>query len=129
MAKNGIAASGNGGDSEGIPAAKRDVSDNITAPRARKPRRPSHAANPGRHPLSDRGQDLYETPAVAVEALLRVEQLPHHHAAGDLTFVGGTTEYQWSRIWSNACDRFEWRWLQVCIMCGSARCLPHKTIN
>lgn len=30
-----------------------------------------------RHPLSDRGADLYETPAVAIEALLRVEQLPH----------------------------------------------------
>jgi hypothetical protein len=30
-----------------------------------------------RHPLSERGDDLYETPAVAVEALLRVERLPH----------------------------------------------------
>jgi hypothetical protein len=30
-----------------------------------------------RHPLSERGLDLYETPAVAVEALLRVEPLPH----------------------------------------------------
>jgi hypothetical protein len=30
-----------------------------------------------RTPLSERGHDLYETPAVAVEALLRVEQLPH----------------------------------------------------
>lgn len=30
-----------------------------------------------RAPLSVRGDDLYETPAVAVEALLRVEQLPH----------------------------------------------------
>jgi len=29
-----------------------------------------------RHPLSERGLDLYETPAVAVEALLRVEKLP-----------------------------------------------------
>lgn len=28
-----------------------------------------------RHPLSERGLDLYEMPAVAVEALLRVEQL------------------------------------------------------
>ena len=26
--------------------------------------------------LSERGLDLYETPAVAVEALLRVEQIP-----------------------------------------------------
>jgi hypothetical protein len=30
-----------------------------------------------RAPLRDRGNDLYETPAVATEALLRVEQLPH----------------------------------------------------
>jgi hypothetical protein len=29
-----------------------------------------------RHPLSERGLDLYETPACAIEALLRVEQLP-----------------------------------------------------
>ena len=31
-----------------------------------------------RAPLADRADDLYETPAVAVEALLRVEPLPHH---------------------------------------------------
>jgi hypothetical protein len=36
-----------------------------------------HAAQSGRHALSERGADLYETPACAVEALLRVEQLPH----------------------------------------------------
>ena len=30
-----------------------------------------------RHPHAERGFDCYETPAVAVEALLRVEQLPH----------------------------------------------------
>ena len=30
-----------------------------------------------RHPLSERGNDCYETPAVAVDALLRVEKLPH----------------------------------------------------
>jgi hypothetical protein len=36
-----------------------------------------HAAQSGRHTLSERGQDLYETPACAVEALLRVERLPH----------------------------------------------------
>lgn len=30
-----------------------------------------------RHPLAERGNDLYETPAVAVEALLRVEKIPH----------------------------------------------------
>jgi hypothetical protein len=31
-----------------------------------------------RHPLAERGLDLYETPSSAVEALLRVEQLPHY---------------------------------------------------
>jgi hypothetical protein len=35
------------------------------------------AANPGRHAHAVRGLDLYETPAVAVEALLRVEKLDH----------------------------------------------------
>jgi hypothetical protein len=30
-----------------------------------------------RHPLEERGNDCYETPAVAVEALLRVEPIPH----------------------------------------------------
>jgi hypothetical protein len=37
----------------------------------------SHSAQSGRHPLKERGADLYETPACAVEALLRVEQFPH----------------------------------------------------
>ena len=37
----------------------------------------SHAAQSGRHPLSERGADLYSTPACAIEALLRVEKLPH----------------------------------------------------
>jgi hypothetical protein len=36
----------------------------------------SHAAQSGQHPYADRGLDLYETPACAVEALLRVEPLP-----------------------------------------------------
>jgi hypothetical protein len=36
-----------------------------------------HAAQSGRHALSERGLDLYSTPACAVEALLRVEKLPH----------------------------------------------------
>lgn len=35
-----------------------------------------HSANAGRHALSERGHDLYETPPCAVEALLRVEALP-----------------------------------------------------
>jgi hypothetical protein len=32
--------------------------------------------SPQRHPLSDRKDDCYETPAVAVRALLRVERIP-----------------------------------------------------
>lgn len=35
-----------------------------------------HIAGTGRAPLSERGNDLYETPPVAVHALLRVEALP-----------------------------------------------------
>jgi len=30
-----------------------------------------------RHPHAERGLDLYETPSVALEALLRVEKIPH----------------------------------------------------
>lgn len=37
----------------------------------------SLATGTARAPLRDRGDDLYETPEVAVEALLRVEQLPN----------------------------------------------------
>ena len=37
-----------------------------------------HATQSGSHPLSERGDDLYETPDVAVHALLRVERLPLH---------------------------------------------------
>jgi hypothetical protein len=37
----------------------------------------SHSAQSGRHTLVERGLDLYETPPVATEALLRVERLPH----------------------------------------------------
>jgi len=36
-----------------------------------------HSCQVQRHPHVERGLDLYETPSVAVEALLRVEQLPH----------------------------------------------------
>jgi hypothetical protein len=36
----------------------------------------NHSCQPGRHPDSERELDLYETPEVAVEALLRVESLP-----------------------------------------------------
>src|SRR5262245_18408340 len=46
----------------------------------------NHACQVQRHPLVERGVDLYKTPVVAVEALLRVENLPH-------------------RIWEPACGR------------------------
>jgi hypothetical protein len=36
-----------------------------------------HSCQVQRHTHAERGVDLYETPAVAVEALLRVEQIPH----------------------------------------------------
>jgi hypothetical protein len=36
----------------------------------------NHACQNGRHPQHERGLDLYETPSVAVAALLRAEQLP-----------------------------------------------------
>jgi hypothetical protein len=36
-----------------------------------------HSCQVQRHVLAERGDDLYETPAVAVKALLRVEELPH----------------------------------------------------
>jgi hypothetical protein len=36
-----------------------------------------HSCQVQRHSLIERGLDLYETPSVAVEALLRVEQIPH----------------------------------------------------
>lgn len=36
-----------------------------------------HSAQSGRHTLAARGVDCYETPACAVEALLRDERLPH----------------------------------------------------
>jgi hypothetical protein len=36
-----------------------------------------HSCQVQRHPHAERGLDLYETPAAAVEALLRVEKIPH----------------------------------------------------
>jgi hypothetical protein len=37
----------------------------------------NHSAGAGMHPHAVRGADLYETPDVAVHALLRVERIPH----------------------------------------------------
>jgi hypothetical protein len=48
------------------------------------------------HSLADRGDDLYETPPVAVRALLRVEKLPH--------FLGSATF--WNRVTSPASTYF-----------------------
>ena len=45
-----------------------------------------HSCPSRRHPIAERGLDLYETPAAATEALLQVEQLPF-------------------RIWEPACGR------------------------
>jgi hypothetical protein len=45
-----------------------------------------HSCQVQRHSHAERGLDLYETPSVAIEALLRVEQIPH-------------------RIWEPACGR------------------------
>jgi hypothetical protein len=45
-----------------------------------------HSAGSGQRPYAERGSDLYETPVCAVEALLRVESLPH-------------------RLWEPACGR------------------------
>jgi hypothetical protein len=36
-----------------------------------------HSAQSGRHPLAERGNDCYSTPAVAIDALLTVESLPY----------------------------------------------------
>src|SRR5689334_24083628 len=37
-----------------------------------------HSCQVQRSPLNERGDDLYETPDVAVHALMRAEKLPHH---------------------------------------------------
>ena len=37
-----------------------------------------HSCQVQRAPLADRKDDLYETPDVAIETLLRIEKLPHH---------------------------------------------------
>jgi hypothetical protein len=37
----------------------------------------NHAVQSGSHSRADRGNDLYDTPTCATEALLRAEQLPH----------------------------------------------------
>jgi hypothetical protein len=51
----------------------------------------THAANPGRHSVAARKDDLYETPPEAVQALLKVEGLPEsiwEPACGPGSIVG-----------------------------------------
>ena len=51
----------------------------------------NHAANPGRHSVVARENDLYETPSEAVRAPLRVETLPEsiwEPACGPGSIVG-----------------------------------------
>ena len=51
-------------------------SNNRTAQGDGRQARLRHAANAGRHSFAERGPDLYQTPDVAVLALLRIEELP-----------------------------------------------------
>jgi hypothetical protein len=56
-----------------ISAEERQIIDKLLPERKY---RLDHSCQVQRHPHAERGHDLYETPAVAVEALLRVERLP-----------------------------------------------------
>jgi hypothetical protein len=47
----------------------------------------NHAANAGTHTYADRGFDLYATPTVALEALLRVEQLVSDGSTASLSEI------------------------------------------
>jgi hypothetical protein len=66
-----------------------------------------HSCQVQRHTYAERGLDLYETPAVAVEALLRVEQLPHciwEPAAGRGAIVNVLREHGHAVIASDVYD-------------------------
>jgi hypothetical protein len=66
-----------------------------------------HSCQVQRHPLAERGLDLYETPAVAVEALLRAEQIPHcvwEPAAGRGSIVRVLREHGHAVIASDIAD-------------------------
>ena len=67
----------------------------------------SHAANAGMHAFAERGSDLYETPPCAIEALLRVERLPHRlwePAAGRGAIVNVLREHGHAVIASDVID-------------------------
>jgi hypothetical protein len=54
-----------------------------------------------RSPFMERGNDLYETPTVAVEALLRVEQLPYRIWVGkSATRARARKPGAWPRGWT-----------------------------
>jgi len=66
-----------------------------------------HSCQSGRHPNSVRGFDLYETPPVAVHALLRVETPPHliwEPAAGRGAIVDVLREHGHAVIASDVID-------------------------
>jgi hypothetical protein len=46
-------------------------------PLSKAPKMLNASLQPGSHSYAERGNDLYETPPCAIEALLQVEQLPH----------------------------------------------------
>jgi len=67
----------------------------------------SHAAQSGQHRHVERGQDLYETPPCATEALLQVERLPHwlwEPAAGRGAIVSVLRDRGHAVIASDICD-------------------------
>ena len=67
----------------------------------------SHSAQSGQHRHVERGADLYETPACATEALLRVEQLPHwiwEPAAGRGAIVNVLRDHGHAAIASDIID-------------------------
>jgi hypothetical protein len=66
-----------------------------------------HSCQVQRHPHAERGLDLYETPAVGTEALLRVEQIPHRiwePAAGRGAITRILQEHGHEVISSDVCD-------------------------
>src|SRR5215475_3710298 len=72
-----------------------------------------HSCQVQRHELADRKDDLYETPTVAVEALLRVEKLPERlwepacgrgkivealNVAGHVVYATDLVDYGWNHL-------------------------------
>jgi hypothetical protein len=66
----------------------------------------AHSNQTGRHRYADRGLDLYETPSIAIEELLRAERLPHKlyvPAAGRGAIVRVLREHGHAVIASDIC--------------------------